>query len=132
MRNVHTRTVGPKTLFGKITSPVRTFPCRGCGTGFRSGDAALGMPAARDFTDDVHAPYAPLAAELPRRIANDPLQRNTGVVLSSREAPSLIGSTVWGLLFFPSVLILFVALKRRVGQYIGWYSGLQVRLHALA
>ena len=93
MRNVHTRTVGPETLFGKITSPVRTFPCRGCGTRFRSGDAALGVPAAGGFTEDVRALYAPSAAELPHRIANDPFQRSRGVVLSSRETQSLIGST---------------------------------------
>ena len=66
------------------------------------------MPAAGDFTDTVRALYVPVAAEPPHRIANDPFQRRTGVVLSSREAQILIGSTVWGMRFFPCVLVLLV------------------------
>ena len=84
------------------------------------------------FTDDVRALCAAVEAELPHRIANAPLQRSTGRVLSSREAQSLIDSTVWGALFFPCALVLFVGFKGRSGQYIGWYSGVQARLHARA
>jgi len=40
---VHTRTVGPETLFGEITIPIRTFQCSGCGATFRPDDAPLGM-----------------------------------------------------------------------------------------
>ena len=93
VRYIHTRTVSPETWLGKMTIPVRTFQCSGCGTAFRPDDAALGVPAAGDFTDDVRSLYAPVAAELPPRVANDLFQRCTGVVLSSRGAQSLIDST---------------------------------------
>jgi len=46
-----------------------------------------------DFTDDVRALYAPVVAELPHRVANDLLQRCTGVALSSRGAQGLLDST---------------------------------------
>jgi len=90
---VHTRTVSPETLFGEVHIPVRTFQCRGCGATFRPDDAALGVPEAGDFTDDVRYLYAPVAAELPHRVANDLLQRCTGVALSSRGAQGIIDST---------------------------------------
>jgi hypothetical protein len=93
VKYVHTRTVSPETLFGKITIPVRTFQCSGCGAAFRPDDTALGVPAAGDFTDDVRSLYAPMAAELPHRLANDLFQRCTGLVLSSRGAQSIIDST---------------------------------------
>lgn len=90
---VHTRSVSPETLFGKITIPVRTFQCRGCGATFRPDDAALGVPEAGEFTDDVRYLYTPVAAELPHRVANDLFQRCTGVALSSRGAQGIIEST---------------------------------------
>jgi hypothetical protein len=93
VKYVHTRTVSPETVFGKITIPVRTFQCSGCGAAFRPDDAALGVPEAGDFTDDVRYLYAPVAAELPHRVANDLLQRCTGVVLSARGAQSIIDNT---------------------------------------
>jgi hypothetical protein len=90
---VHTRTVSPETLFGEIIIPVRTFRCRGCGATFRPDDAALGVPEAGDFTDDVRYLYAPLAAELPHRVANTLFARYTGVTLSSCGAQGIIEST---------------------------------------
>ena len=51
------------------------------------------MPEAGDFTDDVRCLYAPVAAELPHRVANDLFQRCTGVALSSRGAQGIINST---------------------------------------
>ena len=90
---VHTRTVSPETLLGEITIPVRTFQCRGCGATFRPDDAALGVPEAGEFTDDVRYMYAPVAAELPHRVANDLLQRYTGVALSSCGAQGIIDHT---------------------------------------
>jgi hypothetical protein len=92
-RYVHTRTVSPKTLFGEVCIPVRTFQCGGCGASIRPDDRHLGVPAAGDFTDDVRVLYAPLVAELPHRVANDLLQRCTGVALSSHGAQGLIDST---------------------------------------
>jgi hypothetical protein len=76
---VHTRTVSSETLFGEITIPVRTFQCHDCGATFRPNDAALGVPGAGEFTDDVRYLYAPLAAELPHRVANTLFARCTGV-----------------------------------------------------
>ena len=93
VRYVHTRTVSPETLFGEITIPVRTFQCRGCGATFRPDDAALGVPEVGDFTDDVRYRSAPVAAELPHRVANDLFQRCTGVALSSRGAQGIMDST---------------------------------------
>jgi hypothetical protein len=90
---VHTRTVSPETLFGEITIPVRTFQCRGCGATFRPDDAALGVPEVGDFTDDVRYLYAPVAAELPHRVANDLFARCTGVTLSSCGAQGIIDRT---------------------------------------
>lgn len=90
---VHTRTVSPETLFGEITIPVRTFQCHGCGATFRPDDTVLGVPETGDFTDDVRYLYAPLAAELPHRVANTLFARCTGVPLSSRGAQGLIDST---------------------------------------
>jgi hypothetical protein len=93
VRYLHTRTVSPETLFGEITIPVRTFQCNGCGTTFRPDDALLGVPVTGDYTDDVRSLYAPLAAELPHRVANDLVQRCTGVALNSRDAQGIIDST---------------------------------------
>jgi hypothetical protein len=93
VRYVHTRLVSPQTLFGEVCIPVRTFQCGGCGASLRPDDHHLGVPEVGDFTDDVRALYAPMVAELPHRIANDLLQRCTGVALSSRGAQSLIDST---------------------------------------
>src|SRR5262245_55871332 len=90
---VHTRTVSPETLFGEITIPVRTFQCRGCGATFRPDDPALGVPEVGDFTDDVRYLYAPVAAELPHRVANDLFARCTGVTLSSCGAQGIIDRT---------------------------------------
>ncbi len=90
---VHTRTVSPETLFGEVYIPVRTFQCCGCGATFRPDDAALGVPEAGDFTDDVRALYAPVVAELPHRVANDLFARCTGVTLSSCGAQGIIDST---------------------------------------
>jgi Uncharacterised protein family (UPF0236) len=90
---VHTRTVSPKTLFGEVTIPVRTFQCRGCGATFRPDDASLGVPEVGDFTDDVRYLYAPVAAELPHRVANDLFARCTGVSLSSCGAQGIIDHT---------------------------------------
>jgi hypothetical protein len=92
-RYVHTRTVSPETLFGEVCIPVRTFQCSGCGASIRPDDHHLGVPAVGDFTDDVRVLYAPLVAELPHRVANDLLQRCTGVALSSHGAQGLIDST---------------------------------------
>jgi hypothetical protein len=92
-RYVHTRTVSPQTLWGKVCIPVRTFQCDGCGASLRPDDHHLGVPEVGDFTDDVRALYAPVVAELPHRVANDLLQRCTGVALSSRGAQGLIDST---------------------------------------
>ena len=91
--HVHTRTVSPQTLLGKITIPVRTFQCHGCGATFRPDDTALGVPEVGAFTDDVRWLYAPLAAELPHRVANDLFARCTGVALSSRGAQGIIDRT---------------------------------------
>ncbi len=60
---------------------------------FRPDDAALGVPEAGEVTDDVRYLYAPVAAELPHRVANDLLQRYTGVALSSRGAQGIIDHT---------------------------------------
>jgi hypothetical protein len=90
---VHTRTVSPETLFGEITIPVRTFQCRGCGATCRPDDTVLGVPETGDFTDDVRDLYAPLAAELPHRVANTLCARCTGVPLSSCGAQAIIDST---------------------------------------
>jgi hypothetical protein len=90
---VHTRTVSPETLFGKVCIPVRTFQCGECGASLRPDDHHLGVPEAGDFTDDVRALYAPVVAELPHRVANALFQRCTGVALSSRGAQSIIDST---------------------------------------
>jgi hypothetical protein len=92
-RYLHTRTVSPQTLLGEVHSPVRTFQCSGCGASFRPDDRSLGVPEVGDFTDDVRALYAPVVAELPHRVANDLLERCTGVVLSSCGAQGLIDST---------------------------------------
>jgi hypothetical protein len=91
--HVHTRTVSPETLFGEITIPIRTFQCRGCGATFRPDDTALGGPEVGDFTDDVRYLYAPVAAELPHRVANDLFARCTGVTLGSCGAPGIIDRT---------------------------------------
>jgi hypothetical protein len=91
--SVHTRTVSPETLLGEITIPVRTFQCHGCGATFRPDDTALGVPEAGDFTDDVRYVYAPVAAELPHRVANTLFARCTGVSLSSCGGQGIIDST---------------------------------------
>jgi hypothetical protein len=93
MRDVHTRTVSPETLFGEVSIPIRTFQCNGCGATFRPDDGPLGVPAAGDFTDDVRGLYASVAAELPHRVANALFLRCTGVALSSRGAQGIIDST---------------------------------------
>jgi hypothetical protein len=90
---IHTRTVSPETLFGEIIIPGRTFQCHGCGATFRPDDTALGVPETGDFTDDVRDLYAPLAAELPHRVANTLFARCTGVILSSCGAQGIIEST---------------------------------------
>lgn len=90
---IHTRTVHPETVFGKVCIPVRTFQCGGCGASLRPDDRHLGVPEAGNFTDDVRGLYTPLVAELPHRVANDLFQRCTGVALSSRGAQGLIDST---------------------------------------
>jgi hypothetical protein len=92
-RYIHTRTVSPQTLWGEVRHPVRTFQCGGCGASLRPDDRHLGVPEVGDFTDDVRALYAPMVAELPHRVANDLVQRCTGVALSSRGAQGLIDST---------------------------------------
>jgi hypothetical protein len=93
MTYVHTRTVSPQTLFGEVCIPIRTFQCGGCGASRRPDDRHLGVPEGGDFTDDVRFLYAPVVAELPHRVANDLLQRCTGVALSSRGAQGIIDST---------------------------------------
>jgi hypothetical protein len=90
---VHTRTVRPETLVGEITLPVRTFQCRGCGATVRPDDPVLGVPETGDFTDAVRSLYAPLAAELPQRVAHTLFARGMGVSLSSCGAQALIDST---------------------------------------
>jgi len=90
---VHTRTVSPKTLFGEITIPVRTFQCHGCGATIRPDDGPLGVPETGDFTDDGRDLYAPMAAELPHRVANTLFTRYTGVPLSSCGGQGIIDST---------------------------------------
>jgi hypothetical protein len=90
---VHTRTVSPETLFGEITIPVRTFQCHGCGATVRPDDGPLGVPETGDFTDDVRYLYAPMAAELPHRVANTLFARYTGVPLSSCGGQGIIDST---------------------------------------
>jgi hypothetical protein len=90
---VHTRPVSPETLFGEITIPVRTFQCRGCGALFRPDDGPLGVPESGAFTDDVRYLYAPVAAELPHRVANALFARCTGVRLSSCGGQGIIDST---------------------------------------
>jgi hypothetical protein len=45
----------------------------------RPNDAAPGVQDAREFTDDVRYLYAPVAAELPHRVANTLFPRCTGV-----------------------------------------------------
>jgi len=93
VRYIHTRTVNPQTLLGEVHIPVRTLQCGGCGASLRSDDRHLGIPEVGDFTNDVRYLYAPMAAELPHRVANDLVQRCTGVALSSRGAQRLIDST---------------------------------------
>jgi hypothetical protein len=88
-RYVHTRTVSPETLFGEVCISVRTFQCGGCGASLRPDDRHLGVPAVGDFVDDVRVLYVPVVAELPQRVANDLVQRCTGVALSSRGAQDL-------------------------------------------
>jgi hypothetical protein len=90
---VQTRTVSPETLFGEISIPGRTFQCRGGGATFRPDDTALGVPDTGDFTDDGRDLYAPLAAELPPRVANTRFAQCTGVPLSSCGAQAIIDST---------------------------------------
>ena len=102
VRSVHTRSVSPETLFGKMTMPVRTFQCSGCGMAFRPDDTALGVLAVGDFTDDVRARFVPVAAELPHRVANDLFPRCPGVVLSSRGAQRIIDSTAQDLQRWPA------------------------------
>ena len=84
---VHPRTVSPETLFGEITIPVRTFQCRGCGATFRPDDTVLGVPETGDFTDDVRYLYAPLAAELPHRVANPAGRRPSSTVQPRTSGP---------------------------------------------
>jgi hypothetical protein len=91
--SVHTRPVGPETLCGEITIPVRTFRCRGCRAWFRPDDGPLGVPESGAFTDDVRYRYAPVAAELPHRVANALFARCTGVRLSSCGGEGTIDST---------------------------------------
>jgi hypothetical protein len=55
MKAVHTWTVSPEPVLGKLTSPVRTCQGRGCGAACRPDDAALGVPAAGDVTDAVRS-----------------------------------------------------------------------------
>jgi len=90
---VHTRTVSPHTLLGEITIPVRTFQCQGCRATLRPDDTALGVPEVGVFSDDVRWLYAPLAAELPHRVANALFARCTGVSLSSCGGQGIIDST---------------------------------------
>ncbi len=90
---IHTRTVSPKTLFGEVCIPVRTFQCEGCGAYLRPDDHHLGVPEAGDFTEDVRYLYAPVVAELPHRVANDLFARCTGLALSSRGGQGIIDST---------------------------------------
>jgi hypothetical protein len=93
MTYVHTRSVSPETLFGEITIPVRTFQCHSCGATVRPDDGPLGVPEAGDFTDDVRYLYAPMAAELPHRVATTLFARCTGVTLSSCGAQGIIDRT---------------------------------------
>lgn len=93
MAYVHTRTVSPQTLLGEIRIPVRTFQCHGCGATFRPDDTALGVPEVGALTDDVRWLYAPLAAELPHRVANSLFAQCTGVSLSSCGGQGIIEST---------------------------------------
>jgi hypothetical protein len=92
-RYVHTRTVSPRTLWGEVCIPVRTFQGDGCGATLRPDDQYVGVPEVGDFTDDVRALYASVVAERPHRVANDLLPRCTGMPLSSRGAQGLIDST---------------------------------------
>jgi uncharacterized protein UPF0236 len=80
-------------LFGEIHIPVRTFQCCGCGATFRPDDAALGVPEVGEFTDDVRWLYAPMAAELPHRVANSLFAQCTGVTLSCCGAQGIIDRT---------------------------------------
>jgi hypothetical protein len=90
---VQTRTVRPETLVGEITIPVRTFQCRGGGATVRPDDPVLGVPETGDFTDAVRSLDAPLAAELPQRVAHTLCARGMGVALSSCGAQAIIDST---------------------------------------
>jgi hypothetical protein len=91
--DVQTRPVSPETLWGEITIPVRTFQCRGCGTTVRPDDQPLGVPEVGEFTDDGRFVYAPVAAELPPRVAKALFARCTGVLLRSCGGQRLIDST---------------------------------------
>jgi hypothetical protein len=93
MDYIHTRSVSPTTLFGKVEVPVRTFRCTACHTTVRPDDALLGLPKTGAFSDDVRMLYSPLAAELPHRVSNDIFWRFTGVDLSSCGAQSIIDSS---------------------------------------
>ena len=97
LKDVHTRTVSPATLFGEVTIPVRPFQCDGCGATLRPDAARLGVPEAGDCTDAVRALYTPLVAALPHRVANDIVGRCTGLPLSSRGAQGLIDRTAQAL-----------------------------------
>jgi hypothetical protein len=54
-RYVHTRTVRPRTLWGEVCIPVRTFQCDRCGATLRPDDPDLGVPKVGDCTDEVRA-----------------------------------------------------------------------------
>ena len=92
MRRVHTRRRRLQTLFGEIVVPVRTLRCAACAAHVRPDDAALGLPAQGDYADDVRDVFAPLAAELPHRLACDLLARATGVRLSPKGAVGMAAS----------------------------------------
>lgn len=98
MDYIHTRSVSPMTLFGKVEIPVRTFRCTACRTIERPDDVQLGVPAMGDFTDDVRMLYSPLVAELPHRVSNDIFRRFTGVDLSSCGAQRMIDSSAQDLI----------------------------------
>ncbi len=93
MIHVHNRTVSPQTLFGEVCIRVRTFQYSRCGATRRPDDHHLGVPEARDFTDDVRFLYAPVVAELPQRVANDLFPQCTGVPLSARGAQGILDHT---------------------------------------
>jgi hypothetical protein len=88
----HTRAVSPQTVLGEITSPCE----RSKATVVALRPSLTTRPWAyrsRVFTDGVRWLYAPLAVELPHRVANALFARCRGVSLSWQGARGIIDNT---------------------------------------